>query len=408
MRRLSFPYVISGAMLLLGVVLIQLGLYAGIQTLIGAGAVGMVYAIVQAGWCRVCTGRSGCLRGGPVDVRAPQPVKRSAAARCPRKPVDPTDAEALVEQMLDQGRFALLLRPQIAQNLSDNLFGRALVKLTETMALVPDGDVALEEAEAARLISVQRFFLDRYQVSNEAFYEFVAAGGYEQMALWDEAVLPALLDFVDSTGEPGPKFWIDGCYPDGRERHPVVGVSWYEAAAYARWIGKRLPGDAEWVKAGCWPVALGNRTRVQRKFPWGDVMDRGRANLWGTGPGDTVPVDDYAHGVSIGGVHQLVGNVWEWTTGNYRGASLPSEHLPLDGLTFSPPLKCVRGGAFDTYFDNQAACQFQSAENPLSRRHNIGFRCAVGVCDLMLVRAAESCSVDDAPAGDSRLLSVVS
>ena len=53
------------------------------------------------------------------------------------------------------------------------------------------------------------------------------------------------------------------------------------------------------------------------------------------------------------------------------------------------PLKSIRGGAFDTYFDNQAACQFQSGENPLSRRHNIGFRCAVGVGDLVLVRKPE-------------------
>jgi iron(II)-dependent oxidoreductase len=55
-------------------------------------------------------------------------------------------------------------------------------------------------------------------------------------------------------------------------------------------------------------------------------------------------------------------------------------------LNLETPLKCIRGGAFDTYFDNQAACQFQSGENPLNRRHNIGFRCAIGVGDVLLVR----------------------
>jgi gamma-glutamyl hercynylcysteine S-oxide synthase len=68
-------------------------------------------------------------------------------------------------------------------------------------------------------------------------------------------------------------------------------------------------------------------------------------------------------------------------------------------------MKSIRGGAFDTYFDIQATCQFQSGENPLARRHNIGFRCAVGVCDLLLARsspgpaqsASEECRGEDAP-----------
>ena len=124
------------------------------------------------------------------------------------------------------------------------------------MALVPDGEVALEETDSPRVVAVQRLFLDRYPVTNREYYEFVAAGGYQQMALWDESILPAVLDFVDRTDQPGPKYWENGCYPAGEERHPVVGVSWYEAAAYARWVGKRLPSDAEWVKAGCWPVPL--------------------------------------------------------------------------------------------------------------------------------------------------------
>jgi iron(II)-dependent oxidoreductase len=258
--------------------------------------------------------------------------------------------------------------------------------LEETMALVPDGDVQLEAGDSSRVVSVPRYFLDRYPVTNQQFYEFVVAGGYQQSALWEEGILPAVLDFVDSTGNSGPKYWQNGCYPEGEEKHPVAGVNWYEAAAYARWVGKRLPSDAEWVKAGSWPVRISSTSRVQRRYPWGDSMDRTRANLWGSGPGWSVPVDQYPGGVSVGGVYQLIGNVWEWTTSNYCGGSLPPEEVPQIGLKLSAALRSIRGGAFDTYFDNQAACQFQSGENPMHRRNNIGFRCAIGVCDILLVR----------------------
>jgi iron(II)-dependent oxidoreductase len=92
-----------------------------------------------------------------------------------------------------------------------------------------------------------------------------------------------------------------------------------------------------------------------------------------------VPVDDYEAGASISGVYQLVGNVWEWTSTNFGAWDPPAKRLELN-----TPMKSIRGGAFDTYFDGQATCQFQSGESPVERRHNVGFRCAVGVCDLAL------------------------
>ena len=197
------------------------------------------------------------------------------------------------------------------------------------------------------------------------------------MAIWDADVWPAVLDFVDPTGHPGPRHWRRGRYPRGDDRHPVVGVSWYEAAAYARWVGKRLPTDAEWVKAGSWPVATGGDTLLARRFPWGDAMDRRRANLWGSGPGRPVDVNEFAEGTSVGGIEQLIGNVWEWT----------ADHFLLDGTKHpawpgEARMKSIRGGAFDTYLDSQATCQFQSGERALARKHNIGFRCAIGMCDL--------------------------
>jgi iron(II)-dependent oxidoreductase len=327
--------------------------------------------------------------GDAEDERPPQapaprpPTARRAAAN-----------DGLVEQMIASGREALLLRPQIAANLSPSDFAAAQVALDEAMAIVPQGSVVmrarcyddLEEADTPRgerLVQVEGFFLDRFAVTNGQYQQFVDAGGYEQMSLWDESIWPAVLGFTDQTGQAGARYWQNGRFPPGKEDHPVVGVSWYEAAAFARWVGKRLPTDPEWVKAGCWPVAAEANKPVQRKFPWGDAMDRRLVNLWGNGVNDTIPVTASPGSASVGGVQQLVGNAWEWTSstfGNWEPAGRKVET--------TMPLKSIRGGAFDTYFDTQATCQFQSGETPLARKHNIGFRCALGFCDVVLSQAA--------------------
>lgn len=336
------------------------------------------------------------LRRAPPRLPAP-PAPSLLAKPQAVKIADPGDLDALVEQMLAQGRYALMLRPQIAPDLTPEQFERTLEALQAQMALVPEGAVALGEAanldeqpdadhgvlRRQRTVRVAPYFLDRYPVTNRQYYEFVASGGYEQISFWDTAIWPAVLDFVDQTREPGPRFWRRGCYRSGEENHPVAGVCWYEASAYARWVGKRLPSDAEWVKAGAWPVALSDGRAAQRKFPWSDTMDRSKANLWGSGPGRTLPVTDLADGVSVGGVFQLIGNVWEWTRSDYT----PS-HFPHEEFIAESPLKSIRGGAFDTYFDNQATCQFQSGDVQIARKRNIGFRCALSVCDLTLYHEA--------------------
>ena len=386
----SKGYVIGGMIFLSCLVIFCIGWIARSPLLAGGFGVGLCYVMLRIS----CFGREPGNKG-----RDPQLAKAAPLRATPPKPVDPNDINGLVEQMLAQERFALLLRPQVVGNLSEDQFRRTLCSLEQTMALVPDGGVVLvrtdealddgklddEEIAAARghVIKVERFFLDRYPVTNRQFYQFAASGGYAQMSLWDKSIWTAVLDLVDCTGMPGPRYWQHGHFLPGEENHPVVGVSWYEACAYARWLGKRLPTDPEWVKAGSWPVPLCSTVRMQRKYPWGDTMDLKCANLWGSGPGRIVAVDQFPGGVSVGGVYQLIGNVWEWAGGNFRAGDHPSGELILP-----VPMKSIRGGAFDTYFDNQATCQFQSGENPLQRRHNIGFRCAVGVCDLVLGRSA--------------------
>ncbi len=297
------------------------------------------------------------------------------------------DMDRLVADLLQQGRVALLLRRQLRSSLQERHLAAAQQVLDETMSLVPEGNVVLHsrwletghlETSAGRTtLPVSAAFLDRYAVTNRDYQKFVDAGGYAEMELWESAVWPAMGEFVDRTGHSGPRHWSNGKHPASLADHPVVGVSWYEAAAYARWVGKRLPTDAEWVKAGVWPVETGGMPQ-QRRYPWGEAFDRSLANACGSRLNSTVPVNTYPAGASVGGNFQLVGNVWEWTStlwGAWEPAGKKAET--------TVPMRSLRGGAFDTYFDNQCACQFQSGDDPLSRRHNVSFRCALSWTDVI-------------------------
>jgi gamma-glutamyl hercynylcysteine S-oxide synthase len=339
---------------------------------------------------------SGCSSGG-VHEQAPASesietlaeVEPASSEFSVVDPLKPAGEQSLVDEMLWQSRYALLLRPQIIGNLTSDEAARTRTAFSAGMCLVPSGEVALhplseDETRPTRTairrtpLHVEAYYLDRYPVTNAQFRQFVASGGYEQIAIWDQEIWPAVLDFVDQTGHPGPRFWRNGRPPSGEANHPVVGVCWYEAWAYSRWAGKRLATDAEWVKAGSWPVSMAGHPLLERRYPWGDAMDRARANLWGSGPGRTVSVDQFPLGVSVGGVHQLIGNVWEWT-----GDAFTLEDAASDAnVALQPKMRSIHGGAFDTYLDTQATCQFQSGDFALARKHNIGFRSAIGMCDL--------------------------
>ncbi len=377
------------------------GIWWHIPSLLGVGAVGLV-AYLRYGWTAaagVSDPRTSSL-GFKCQPRVRPSVDREARTLPNSKrwlgqeelTELPESTETLVDQMLEMGRYALLLRPQMSRHLDREHMVRAVRHLDDAMALVPAGRVLLGplaelsssssgvvDADPKRLERfmqrVDTLYLDRYPVTNFEFQQFLDAGGYEKLEYWDEEALPALLDFVDQTGQPGPRYWIEGQFRSGEGRRPVVGVSWYEAAAYGRWAGKRLPTDAEWTKAGAWPVESAPGRIAQRRYPWGESFDIRRANLWGSHRQGPVDVDDFSDGESVGGIQQLVGNVWEWSASSLATASEPSMHVPE---TF----KSVRGGAFDTYFENQATCHYESGEHPLARRHNIGFRLALPMSTL--------------------------
>jgi formylglycine-generating enzyme required for sulfatase activity/tRNA A-37 threonylcarbamoyl transferase component Bud32 len=160
--------------------------------------------------------------------------------------------------------------------------------------------------------AVPEFMLTQFEVTNEQFQRFVSAGGYRNLSYWSPAMLvadrtvpaaEAIGRFVDRTGLPGPRNWEAGKYAAGRGDHPVTGVSWYEASAFARWAGGTLPSGHQW-----WRAAYGDSLSV---YPWGvDAAGaQDRANLEGV---ETTAVGSYPLGVSRFGAMDLAGNVREW------------------------------------------------------------------------------------------------
>jgi iron(II)-dependent oxidoreductase len=149
----------------------------------------------------------------------------------------------------------------------------------------------------------------------------------------------------------------------------VVGICYYEANAYARWTGFRLPTEEEWQVAATW--RLRSLAHMPSRFPWGDAVDTRYCNVWISGVSDTVDVAAYADGTPPNGVQQLIGNVWEWTSSDYNVTDAGGRHIVGD-----MPLKSVRGGAYDTYLATQASGAFRTGLAVLVRMPNVGFRCA--------------------------------
>lgn len=335
--------------------------------------------------------------------RAASPEEQIASAATATEAIPPEHCDKrlkqqsgmgnLVRTMIRQRRYALLLRNETVSQLDEDDIADLLDVVDDQMSVVPAGRVLVGEyAERATwsstpsakanagLVEVDGCYLDRYAVTNEDFQHFVDAGGYEEFQLWPEEALPALFEFVDRTGTPAPAFWQDGRFAPGDEQLPVVGISWYEAAAYAQWVGKRLPTDAEWTKAGAWPVETSPGRVSQRRYPWGDTFESSRAALWSAGVRGPQPVDQLHEGASLGGVQQLIGNVWEWSVSELDATSRESAGEG-DGL------KIIHGGAYNTYFENQATCHFRSGEQPLGRRANIGFRLALSFDTIAEIEA---------------------
>lgn len=156
------------------------------------------------------------------------------------------------------------------------------------------------------------YLMDRFEVPNRDFKTFVDAGGYHDEAYWTEPFVKngrrlgraeAMAQFVDQTGRPGPSMWRFGTFPEGQDDFPVGGVSWYEAAAYARFLGRELPTTTHWFYAA---------RRLSRETNWVVIPN---SNLGGPGPR---PVGQ-GRGMNEYGLYDVVGNVREWNVNPMEG-----------------------------------------------------------------------------------------
>ena len=179
--------------------------------------------------------------------------------------------------------------------------------------------------------------------------------------------------FIIATGCAIPRHWENGDYPKGMENYPIVYVSWEDADAYSKWIGKRLPTEAEWEK-----TARGTDTRI---WPWGNDFDKTKCNVecWeGSGP---KPIGSYPVGVSPYGAFDMAGNVWEWTDSWYD--AYPGSKYKAS--EFGKKLRVLRGGSwyhYDSLGPIGARCASRDRGTPQSVSYVAGFRCAISAKEL--------------------------
>lgn len=188
-------------------------------------------------------------------------------------------------------------------------------------------------------VDLKEFYIDKYEVTVAQYKRF-----------------------MEETQHPVPKFFDNNKF--NQASHPVVGVSWQDAADYCHWRGKELPMEVEWEKAA--------RGADSRYYPWGSLPDNTKANIRGREDGYryTAPVGQFPDGESPYGAMDMAGNVWEWTRSwylPYPGNEHPNE---LFGKTF----RVIKGGSWFSNID-LARTGTRGKARPDQRFNYVGFRC---------------------------------
>jgi formylglycine-generating enzyme required for sulfatase activity len=198
----------------------------------------------------------------------------------------------------------------------------------------------------AHTILVEAFEIDKFEVTNAAFAQFVEETGYE----------------TDAEKNGDPNLWR-AYFTEEKAQYPVVKVSWNDADAYCQWAGKRLPTEVEWEKAA--------RGTDEVVYPWGDTWDVARVNSKDSGYRGPVTVGSFPDGASTYGVMDMAGNVWEWTADWYQGYPQTQFTSNYFGETY----RVLRGGGWFSEPDLVRTTK-RNANSPDAANDDIGFRCA--------------------------------
>ena len=226
------------------------------------------------------------------------------------------------------------------------------------MVYIPEGYFQMGTASGRKdekpmhFVFTPAYFIDKYEVSNAKYREFVLATGHQQPLLWDDETFNK------------PDF-------------PVVGISWHDAMAYAKWKGGRLPTEAEWEKA-----ARGNDGRL---WPWGNVWDKGFffyfVNIFGDQDNypATAPVNYYQSGASPFGLFNTAGNVWEWCLDWYdEDYYRMSPEINPEGPKKPGKMKTLRGGSWINDIDGVQVVH-RARNFPDTKNKIYGFRTVLPV-----------------------------
>ncbi|MCC7202836.1 MAG: SUMF1/EgtB/PvdO family nonheme iron enzyme [Nitrospirae bacterium] len=233
----------------------------------------------------------------------------------------------------------------------------------EQMAHVPAGEFIMGSTEKDGLVGqsvgvdeipqrsvyLKAFYIDRYEVTNRQYKAFIDATGHS----------------APDDKHPGASSWKGNTPPEGTEDIPVSNITWYDADAYCRWAGKRLPAEEEWEKAA--------RGTDGRQWPWGSDLRGHTCNTRYAGPGQILPPGSVSDDVSPYGVYDMCGNVSEWTSSWY----LPYPGSTLKRDSFGETYKVTRGGSLVMpAMPYSRAAYRANTFKPDYRHRGIGFRCA--------------------------------
>jgi iron(II)-dependent oxidoreductase len=237
----------------------------------------------------------------------------------------------------------------------------------QEMLRVPGGtfimgsDSGPADERPAHTVRLPEYEIDRMPITNAGFTRFLERFG----PLTENGARYFDLDDGDARIHRVAGTWRADV---GYEEHPVVEVSWLGAAAYCRWLGKRLPSEAEWEKA-----ARGGDGRI---YPWGGTPPTKQHARFEHGWNETAPAGAHPLGASPYGALDMAGNVWEWVSSAYR----PYPYRVDDGReNLEPgPVRATRGGGHDSpAFELHTTERGRNlSRNPAAGHHNIGFRCA--------------------------------